>query len=60
PTLGILSSRLGFVFTVQWFRLGGGVAHYLTRRYIYNLNPAYIKFLLPNQYTKIKLWSEYL
>jgi len=23
---------LGFVFMVQWFRLGGGVAHYLTRR----------------------------
>ncbi|EOW0798951.1 hypothetical protein ACN2LU_004517, partial [Vibrio vulnificus] len=24
---------LGFVFTVQWFRLGSSVAHYLTRRY---------------------------
>ncbi|PXB14489.1 hypothetical protein CXR47_25795 [Vibrio parahaemolyticus] len=22
-----------FVFTGQWFRLGGSVAHYLTRRY---------------------------
>lgn len=26
--------KLGFVFTAQWFRLGGDVAHYLTRRYI--------------------------
>ncbi|MBS9917069.1 hypothetical protein J4H10_22050, partial [Vibrio alginolyticus] len=23
---------LNLVFTAQWFRLGGGVAHYLTRR----------------------------
>ncbi|HAS8438922.1 TPA: DUF3265 domain-containing protein [Vibrio vulnificus] len=22
------------VFTAQWFRLGGSVAHYLTRRYV--------------------------
>ncbi|EGR3223607.1 hypothetical protein DC904_23425 [Vibrio parahaemolyticus] len=25
---------LSFVFTVPWFRLGGGVAHYLTQRYV--------------------------
>ena len=25
---------LNLVFTAQWFRLGGSVAHYLTRRYI--------------------------
>ncbi len=25
---------LGFVFTVHWFKLGGRVAHYLTRRYV--------------------------
>lgn len=24
---------LSFVFTVAWFKLGGSVAHYLTRRY---------------------------
>ncbi len=24
---------LNLVFTAQWFRLGGNVAHYLTRRY---------------------------
>ncbi|QEL41836.1 hypothetical protein BSR23_007500 [Vibrio parahaemolyticus] len=24
---------MGFVFTVHWFKLGGRVAHYLTRRY---------------------------
>lgn len=30
---------LGFVFTVQWFRFGGGVAHYLTRRYIFLQTP---------------------
>lgn len=23
-----------FVFTAQWFRLGGSVAHHLTRRYV--------------------------
>ena len=22
------------MFTVQWFKLGGSVAHYLTRRYV--------------------------
>ncbi len=22
------------MFTAQWFRLGGSVAHYLTRRYV--------------------------
>ncbi len=27
--------KLSFVFKVQWFRLGGCVAHYLTRRYVY-------------------------
>ncbi|EGR0257232.1 DUF3265 domain-containing protein [Vibrio parahaemolyticus] len=27
--------KLSFVFTVQWFRFGRGVAHYLTRRYVY-------------------------
>ncbi|EGQ9221746.1 DUF3265 domain-containing protein [Vibrio parahaemolyticus] len=26
---------LSFVFKVQWFRLGAGVAHYLTRRYMH-------------------------
>ncbi len=26
---------LSFVFTVAWFKLGGRVAHYLTRRYIF-------------------------
>ncbi|MCU8120424.1 hypothetical protein M2H59_21610 [Vibrio vulnificus] len=26
---------LGFVFTVVWFKLGGSVAHYLTRRYVF-------------------------
>ncbi len=26
------SVQIGFVFTAQWFKLGGGVAHYLTRR----------------------------
>ncbi|WP_100754553.1 hypothetical protein, partial [Vibrio salilacus] len=25
---------LNLVFTAQWFRLGGNVAHYLTRRYV--------------------------
>ncbi len=25
--------KLSFVFTVQWIRLSGSVAHYLTRRY---------------------------
>ncbi len=25
--------KLSFVFTVRWFKLGVGVAHYLTRRY---------------------------
>ncbi len=25
---------LSFVFTVAWFKLGGRVAHYLTRRYV--------------------------
>ncbi|MDN3617248.1 hypothetical protein [Vibrio gallaecicus] len=25
--------KLSLVITVQWFRLGGCVAHYLTRRY---------------------------
>ncbi|EGR3375852.1 DUF3265 domain-containing protein [Vibrio parahaemolyticus] len=25
--------KLSFVFKVQWFSLGAGVAHYLTRRY---------------------------
>ncbi|EGQ9167675.1 hypothetical protein F9R50_24495 [Vibrio parahaemolyticus] len=25
---------LSFVFTVAWFKLGGSVAHYLTRRYV--------------------------
>ncbi len=24
---------LAFVFTAQWFKYSGGVAHYLTRRY---------------------------
>ncbi|RXQ00886.1 DUF3265 domain-containing protein [Vibrio parahaemolyticus] len=24
-----------FVFTEQWFSLGGSVAHYLTRRYVF-------------------------
>ncbi len=27
---------LSFVFTVAWFKLGGSVAHYLTRRYVYS------------------------
>ncbi len=26
------SIQVSFVVTVQWFRLGGSVAHYLTRR----------------------------
>ncbi|NOH99455.1 hypothetical protein F0226_22295 [Vibrio sp. 99-70-13A1] len=26
--------KLSFVVTVQWFRLSGSVAHYLTRRYV--------------------------
>ncbi len=26
--------KLSFVSKVQWFRLGGCVAHYLTRRYV--------------------------
>lgn len=26
--------KLNFVFKVKWFRLGAGVAHYLTRRYV--------------------------
>ena len=26
--------QLSIVFTAQWFRFGGGVAHYLTRRYV--------------------------
>ncbi len=26
--------KLSFVFTVQWIRLSGSVAHYLTRRYM--------------------------
>ncbi|CAH8239553.1 conserved hypothetical protein [Vibrio aestuarianus] len=25
---------LNLVFTAQWFRLGGNVAHYLTQRYV--------------------------
>ncbi|MCS0356610.1 DUF3265 domain-containing protein [Vibrio diabolicus] len=25
---------LNLVFTAQWFRFSGGVAHYLTRRYV--------------------------
>ncbi|EGQ8146225.1 DUF3265 domain-containing protein [Vibrio parahaemolyticus] len=29
---------LSFVFTVAWFKLGGSVAHYLTRRYATRLN----------------------
>ncbi|WP_216639398.1 hypothetical protein, partial [Vibrio salilacus] len=29
---------LNLVFTAQWFRLGGNVAHYLTRRYAYWLS----------------------
>ncbi|QCO86323.1 hypothetical protein D3H41_09575 [Vibrio neocaledonicus] len=31
--LAFFIPSLGFVFTWQWFRLGGSVAHYLTRRY---------------------------
>ncbi|MBF4385456.1 hypothetical protein EA848_16990 [Vibrio anguillarum] len=34
----MLSSRLGFVFTVQRFRLGGSVAHTLMRRYATQVN----------------------
>ncbi len=29
---------LSFVFTVAWFKLGGRVAHYLTRRYVFPIN----------------------
>ncbi|TOI27781.1 DUF3265 domain-containing protein [Vibrio parahaemolyticus] len=28
--------ELAFVFMAQWFRLGGSVAHHLTRRYIHS------------------------
>ncbi|ASO30933.1 hypothetical protein CG015_17055 [Vibrio anguillarum] len=30
--------ELAFVFTAQWFRSGGNVAHYLTRRYATQVN----------------------
>ncbi len=26
--------KFSFVFTLQWIRFSGGVAHYLTRRYV--------------------------
>ncbi|HAS8479456.1 TPA: DUF3265 domain-containing protein [Vibrio vulnificus] len=29
---------LNLVFTAQWFRFGGSVAHHLTRRYEYQKN----------------------
>ena len=29
---------LNLVFTAQWFKLGGNVAHYLTQRYTVNMN----------------------
>ncbi|MBF4284792.1 hypothetical protein EAY45_18450 [Vibrio anguillarum] len=34
----MISSRLGFVFKAQWFRLGCSVAHTLMRRYATQVN----------------------
>ncbi|MCS0305619.1 hypothetical protein ND924_23670 [Vibrio diabolicus] len=31
--MAVLVQSLAFVFMAQWFRLGGGVVHPLTRRY---------------------------
>ncbi|TXN13602.1 hypothetical protein FVP01_23190 [Vibrio parahaemolyticus] len=36
--MAFFTPSLVFVFTVVWFRLGGSVAHYLTRRYMPDLN----------------------
>ncbi|EGR1425928.1 hypothetical protein D8X77_22125 [Vibrio vulnificus] len=36
--------KFSFVFTLQWIRFSGGVAHYLTRRYV-SLQSHYILIL---------------
>jgi len=32
--LAVLAQSLAFVIMAQWFKLGGGVVHPLTRRYV--------------------------
>ncbi len=43
--------KLSFVSKVQWFRLGGCVAHYLTRRYAFS--PVSLPKYCPNENWRI-------
>ncbi len=45
------------MFTVQWFRLGGSVAHYLTRRYVAPINLTIQSSKMIRKYNSIDLDS---